>query len=535
MLRESYTIYVNPVRKHKGKLIFLGFVVLGIFLFLWGQNGSTEPNYESATVRNVTLTREVSVTGRVEPSSRISLAFEVGGRVKAINTLEGGWVTKGQSIALLDGAVLNAKRREAVAALAREQAVLDEILAGTRIEEVQVSESSVEKTNVELVRAEKSLEGVVERAYILASDEVREQVDQFFENPTTEPTFEVNIKTGNTTYKIRADKDDEAILNAMRSAVTDRLRQWKSMIDAPGTMDVLAQGTAAQNHLEYIQTFLTELSEVIHDLKPSDTTQQTVYDNFKSDVSTARSAISSLITELRVEVEALDVQYAALTISEDQLTSTKAPARTESINVQEAAIKSAEASIAQIDAQLTQLSLLAPSSGTVTSVDVEPGEVVAAGTSVFEMIGDGVFEISAFIPEADIADVQVGNTAKVTLDAFGKSRVFEARVVDVAPAETILDGVPTYETTMEFSGDATGVKSGMTAEVDLLTREINDVLFIPQRSVEREDGRVFVRVVAAGGELVERDIITGLRGSNGMIEVQTGLSEGEEIVLFLDE
>ncbi len=150
-------------------------------------------------------------------------------------------------------------------------------------------------------------------------------------------------------------------------------------------------------------------------------------------------------------------------------------------------------------------------------------------------MGDGAFEVQAFIPEVDIARVQLGDKARITFDAFERTSVFIGTVVRIALVETMREGVPTYKTTIvldEEPHERYVLRPGMTADIDITTDERENVLFVPTRSVIRDGDRTFIRVVEQG-ELRERDIVTGLRGSAGTIEIREGLTDGEEVVLFV--
>jgi multidrug resistance efflux pump len=49
-------------------------------------------------------------------------------------------------------------------------------------------------------------------------------------------------------------------------------------------------------------------------------------------------------------------------------------------------------------------------------------------------------------PEVSVAKLQVGQPVSVALDAYGKEGVFPAKIISINPAETIVEGVPVYET-----------------------------------------------------------------------------------------
>jgi HlyD family secretion protein len=141
-----------------------------------------------------------------------------------------------------------------------------------------------------------------------------------------------------------------------------------------------------------------------------------------------------------------------------------------------------------------------------------------------------VFEIETYIPEVNIAAVQVGDFASTTLDAYGDVS-FDAQVLQIDPAKTQRDGVATYKTTLVFLSHDERIRSGMTAIVTIKIGEKNNVLAIPGNYI-REDKvarKFYVNVVdiEKDDKVTEREIKTGIRGSDGMTEVISGLENGE--------
>ena len=78
------------------------------------------------------------------------------------------------------------------------------------------------------------------------------------------------------------------------------------------------------------------------------------------------------------------------------------------------------------------------------------------------------------------------------------------------------------------------IKSGMTANIGILADERHNVIAIPGRAVVVKNGDQIVRVVI-DGEIEERKVITGLRGSDGTVEVVKGLNEGDKVITFVEE
>jgi len=236
-------------------------------------------------------------------------------------------------------------------------------------------------------------------------------------------------------------------------------------------------------------------------------------------------------------------------LAEQELELKKAGTMEEQIAAQEAQVDKARAEKDQYKAQLSKTIIYSPISGVVTKRNLEPGEIVSANTTVFSIISDVNFsapsssagkqggpasgwEIEADVPEVDIAKLEIGDIAKITLDAYGDEIFFSAVIVAIDPAETLVEGVPSYKTTLQFEKEDNRIRPGMTANLDIVTEKKDGVIVIPQRAVISKNGQKFVRVVS--GEVTEeREVKTGLRGSYGDIEILEGIEEGDKVITFM--
>ena len=167
----------------------------------------------------------------------------------------------------------------------------------------------------------------------------------------------------------------------------------------------------------------------------------------------------------------------------------------------------------------------------VNKIDKKIGEIVSSNSPIVSMISDAEFEIEAYIAEADISRVIVNSTAKITLDAYGSDESFEAELVFVDPAETVIDGVSTYRALLHFVKLDERIRSGMTADIEIITGEIKNVLAVPQRALFDKDSKTLVKVFA-NGKIVEKEVVAGLKGFDGYVEIKEGLQEGEQVVVF---
>jgi HlyD family secretion protein len=87
-------------------------------------------------------------------------------------------------------------------------------------------------------------------------------------------------------------------------------------------------------------------------------------------------------------------------------------------------------------------------------------------------------QLEAAIDEADIGRVAKGQTGHFTVDAFPDQR-FDAKISDIAYASVTTDNVVTYEAKLDVDNSKLLLRPGMTAAVDVVTRQADGVLTIP--------------------------------------------------------
>jgi HlyD family secretion protein len=346
----------------------------------------------------------------------------------------------------------------------------------------------------------------------------------------------VRFSSGATSYLLQADAQTSARINALRAEATDLLAQLE--LRGRGATTSLSQELdATAIDLETIDAFVTQVASAINRYTPDDTADQSVYDSFQTSIASARTSLATARSEVATMRASYAAAESALVRARRALELSFAGATSQAIAIQQAGI---EVALRAADAVRTKLSdsiLVSPIGGTVASVSVSAGESVGLLEPVVEVLADGAYEVEAYIPEADIADISLGDTAHVTFDAFSDAEPRVGEVVRIALSETMREGVPTYKTTIIFTEPLPAdmrLRPGMTADVDIATTVRQDVLFVPTRSVQNVAGRTYVRI-PENGAIVERDIVTGVRGSEGTIEVVGGLAEGDEVILYLEE
>ena len=132
--------------------------------------------------------------------------------------------------------------------------------------------------------------------------------------------------------------------------------------------------------------------------------------------------------------------------------------------------------------------------------------------------------------------VFASDIAQITFDAYGQDEKFEASITNISPAGVITDGVPTYKTIFSFAEKSDKVRSGMTANIDVVTKVYENVISIPARAVKNVKGEKKVKVLTnkAKNTVEEKVVKTGARGVNGEIEIKEGVNVNDIIVIEID-
>jgi macrolide-specific efflux system membrane fusion protein len=170
--------------------------------------------------------------------------------------------------------------------------------------------------------------------------------------------------------------------------------------------------------------------------------------------------------------------------------------------------------------------VVAPIAGMVVKRAVEPGQSVSAAKEL-AVISDRLI-VKTYVDETDIGAVKEGQKADFYLDAYPKDR-HEGRVLAISHESTQKDGVIVYEVKILPAGNIRVMRSGMTADVLVITGSKPDVMTIPRKSVKYKDGDAIVSVkAAAGGKLTEKKITVGATNENS-IEVLAGLADTDTV------
>lgn len=206
---------------------------------------------------------------------------------------------------------------------------------------------------------------------------------------------------------------------------------------------------------------------------------------------------------------------------------------------QTAAIK-AQILNAQSQEQLGFTRIVAPFSGIIQTVasqptdalrTVQPGDPIAAGQAIFTIASGSGYIVKAQVDEQDIINVRVGQKVVVTGEDFPGHNI-AGHVANIAPvAVRSTDASSTAKqvlTTVALDASPPYLKDGMSADLDIYTAHVANVVAVPTVAIRKDKRGSFVWTVAAG-HVVRRPVTLG-QANDTLTVVKTGLAPGDVIV-----
>ena len=194
------------------------------------------------------------------------------------------------------------------------------------------------------------------------------------------------------------------------------------------------------------------------------------------------------------------------------------------VDARDTAQKAAGAQAALAQNQTAYATLSADHAGVVMEVLAQPGQVVAAGQSVFRLAWDGEREVAISVPEDVIANIKPGAEADISLwSVAGKS--YRGRVREVAPMAD--PATRTYAVRVSVL-DATPLSLGMSATVNFRMRATTTAV-VPMTAIFQQGDQPAVWVIGSDNKLSLRVVRVSTYGDDG-VHVAEGLASGERIV-----
>jgi HlyD family secretion protein len=488
--------------KHKKRniwiaVILLVIIIIGYFIFGRGNNTSSI-QIGFATKQN--LQETVLSTGQVISGTDLSLSFQGSGIVRQVYVKEGDKVNAGKTLAVLDQSSALASLTSAQGSLAQAKANYDKLIAGTNLDNINTGTIVIESRKI-----------VLDGAYNNALNDINDADLKAYNALAT-------ITALQNTYFTGFDQNARDGKTQMQSA----LGLLESSLNKARVSGSLAD---KDNALSTTVSSLNIISSALKTIR--DTLDETYYygivpDSERIAVDTQRTNINNALDTVINDQQTISNDKISLLQSQPEIDSAKGQ------------VLSAQGQVDAAQAVVDNSIVRAPEAGTITSVDVKVGEQATPSKEIIILQDVGNLHAEADVSEANVASLQVGQPIDYTFDALGPDQHFAGKVLTINPASTVISGVVDYKVTGSLD-NIPNIKPGMTANMTILVAKKDNVLAVPSTAIINNNSKQYVKVIDDSNKKTyhQVQVQTGLQADGGLVEITSGLTDGQEIVTYI--
>ncbi len=195
-------------------------------------------------------------------------------------------------------------------------------------------------------------------------------------------------------------------------------------------------------------------------------------------------------------------------------------------------VVAAQAKVDAAQATVNTLSIVAPFDGEVLSVDGRAGDVVDTGDLSVNMADMGHLYVETQVDESDIATVQLGNQAEVTLDAVS-GVTLTGKVSAINPVGEVVSGLVKYNVRVELDKVEEDIflPLGTTANVVIRTKDASATMAVPITAIQNDNAGEYVWVIQDDGSSLRVNIVSGSIVGD-LVAVTGDLKEGDRLQLL---
>jgi len=290
--------------------------------------------------------------------------------------------------------------------------------------------------------------------------------------------------------------------------------------------------TDQQNQLKLTQlqaTLATAQQKLADDMAagPADSTikaDQAAIDQAQQQLDTLQLGMASSASSAANQLASAEL---SLTSSQHNYSTKVAPANASTIATDKASVATATTAVNDARDTLNRYSLTSPVDGVVTAVNVVAGATAPSSADI--TVASLQMEVSATVTETDYPSLKVGQAVSVSITALGKTATGTVKEIDPIGSSSGTGGVVSYPIVVTIDPVPDGTASGMSADIEVTTAEVTDVLSVPATALNGTNGNYSVMVLGADGVPTAQAVQVGLVTSS-TAEITGGLTEGETVV-----
>ena len=402
--------------------------------------------------------------------------------------------------------------------------------------QAEEAQTSYGKAQAEVEQAKQKLDEAKEKVSILT-----EQVNTGEATKDQLDAAVVEQNTAQQTFDQAKNEETQASLTlALRQAARDSAQSQASAAERTLEEAEAAYDTAKTQY----RSALDSADDALEDYADA---VDTAYEAYLDAQVTLENTQADAQETLADYADRLNTAYAAYESAQAGLESTENAAQNQLQSYQDslnsayanASTSTGEVSLRQLRADLEGTEITAPAAGTVTAVYAEVGSSGAGLLFVIEDVDNLV--VATSVKDYDVASVSTGMAVAIQSDSTG-DEVYDGEVTSIAPTaaknaagETDTSGDISFATDVAVTSQDTGLRIGMSVELDFVLDEALNALAVPYDAVyENDQGQTCLLVLEEGedGELLltELPVTTGLETDLDIAVEGDGLTEGVQVV-----
>ena len=350
---------------------------------------------------------------------------------------------------------------------------------------------------------------------------VQNSLDDAAENPNTADSQMESLQNSLIIAQMNVDtaernleeaKDSTSSQNQIQQA--EYQVQQAEMTLESATQNYQDQLNAAQNSLD--------LAQMNYDIAKANL-----------DIITNSSSLSKEQADKSKELQLKQAEI-ALNNAKTNVDSAKRQIETSKLKLEEQKLQNDQSckALQTLKSSLDDYTIKSPIDGMFVSVGIKEGDSVQTNSTVAKVGNTAKFAITAYADEVDVVNIKAGQPVSISFDQFAGSKL-TGSVKSVGMEKiTTSQGVSVYEVDVQVPGSKLNLKSGFSANLDVVTASKENVIAAPISSITTlANGTSFVDLVGTDGKTQRTEVKTGITG-NTFTEIVSGLKEGDKILLI---
>jgi HlyD family secretion protein len=490
-----------------------------------GRKNNTAGENRIEVVRRGNFQMRISATGNLEPLIDVEVKSNVEGEIIKLYVKEGDSVEKDQVLIDIDPEQIQEEKKQAAANVAAARAQVEQARLNIHLKEEELTRRLQEaKDNLEIAKSNLLTVEAASRTQITqAETQIQTTENELHQDQIALEQAEIAWNQAKIRLaQLEADRDSAKVARDAAKAEWDRNKELyeKKLVSKKALEDAESRYASADSQYNNAEKQLESQNDTVSSQEKTIATRKSAINSREATLAYQKLSRDKLVEMRKAEEEQARLQLRIAQTRLDEIVRTIENERkvTEQSKASaDANLLRAESNLKNQEERLGWTTIRAPMAGTVTTLEIEEGEIVTSGRSAFSQspplmtIADlSKMVVKTYINEVDMERLRLGQPAEIKVDAY-QSKRYEGRVAEVAPSGVQRDNIITFEVMVEVIGSPPELRPGMSTDVDIITYEEKDVLILPIDAIQEN------KTITAAAELGD----TGVFKENQEIELKT--------------